>query len=417
MGMSLKKKSLIGIIALVVIIAVILFLGRNELASSKTATVKRGNFELAISVKGEIHGKNSVSITLDNLFKNRNLRIHNLKIKDLIQEGTIVKKGDWVATLDVANITQQFQENNDKMEERLSNLESAKIDSTIELTNFREEIKEFKFDIEYKELELEQAKFESLAYQRKAKVAYDKIIRQMDAKLRNYERKKLDWKVKMHRTERDYNYYVQRDSLLTKAVIAAQIKAPQDGMVMYAKVRGARKIRVGDEISPWNPVIASLPDLSVLVSETYVQEIDITKIAIGDSVEIIIDALPNKKYSGIISEIANIGQELSGFDTKVFNVLIDMNENGEEIKPAMTTNNRIILTKLNNVIKIPRDCLFSDHGVKFVYLKHKGKIWKKKVVPGLENDKELVINGGLKEKDKIYTSAPNNAETIPFFEN
>ena len=123
-------------------------------------------------------------------FKNRSLRIRELQIKDLIQEGTLVKKGDWVATLDIASINRQIEENNDDIEEDLADFEDAKIDSTIELTNYREEIKEFNFDLEYKALELEQAKFESLAFQRKAKVAYNKILRQMDAKLRNYERKK-----------------------------------------------------------------------------------------------------------------------------------------------------------------------------------------------------------------------------------
>jgi len=402
--------------SLVIIIAAILFFGRNELTSSKIFTVKKGNFELAISVKGEIQGKNTVSIKLDNQFKDRNLRIHDLQIKDLIEEGTIVKKGDWVATLDVANITQQIQENNNEIEEDLADFEDAKIDSTIELNNFREEIKEFKFDLEYQTLELEQAKFESLAYQRKAKVAYNKIIREMDAKLRNYERKKMELKVRVKRRENKYNYRLRRDSLLKNAVIAAKITAPQDGMVMYAKVRGGRKIRVGDQISPWNPTIATLPDLSVLVSETYIEEIDITKIALGDSVEILIDALPNKKFSGTISQIANIGQELAGFDTKVFNVLIDLSENGEEMKPSMTTENKIILKRLNDIIKIPRNCIFLDNGETFVYLKHNGKIWKKEVETGIENDEEIVINAGLNEKDKIYTSAPKDAEAVPFFE-
>ena len=175
---------------------------------------------------------------------------------------------------------------------------------------------------------------------------------------------------------------------------------------MYAKLWGGRKLRVGDMISPWNPTIATLPDMSVLVSETWVQEIDITKIAVGDSVEIYIDALPDNKYSGRISKIANIGQELPGFDTKVFKVLIDMKQNGKEIKPAMTTDNKIILTKMDDVIKIPRTCLFNNGEESFVYLKNGGEIIKQSVVPGAENEQEVVIISGLNKKDKILTSAP-----------
>ena len=77
-------------------------------------------------------------------------------------------------------------------------------------------------------------------------------------------------------------------------------------------------------------------------------------------------------------------------DTKVFKVLIDMDENGKEIKPSMTTDNRIILTSLDNVVKIPRNCLFSNNGDNYVFLKSGGKIWKKRVVAGPENSEEIV---------------------------
>jgi len=83
-----------------------------------------------------------------------------------------------------------------------------------------------------------------------------------------------------------------------------------------------------------------------------------------------------------------------------------MEQNGKEIKPAMTTDNKIILTKLDNVLKIPRICLFKENDESFVYLKEGGKIIKRIVVPGTENDQEVVILSGLEEKDKILTSAP-----------
>jgi HlyD family secretion protein len=86
-------------------------------------------------------------------------------------------------------------------------------------------------------------------------------------------------------------------------------------MVVYARVRG-RKIKIGDEVSPWRPEIASIPDLSVLVSETYVEEIDIAKISVGDSVLISVDAVPGNVFPGSILRIANVGQDLAGFESK-----------------------------------------------------------------------------------------------------
>jgi multidrug efflux pump subunit AcrA (membrane-fusion protein) len=126
-------------------------------------------------------------ITLDDIFKDNEIRIGGLKIKDMVAEGTIVKKGDWVATLDQAVINQRIQENRDEMERRLAFLNDAKIDSTITLTTMRQRISELLFDLQYNELDLEQSKFESPAYQRRIQTAYNQRIRQIDRARRDYE--------------------------------------------------------------------------------------------------------------------------------------------------------------------------------------------------------------------------------------
>lgn len=414
--MAIIKKRYIWILLAVVLVVVLVFIGEKELGSNKIYTVKSGPFELALNIKGEVQGKNAVLISLPDELKHRDLRIYGLKIKDLVDEGTEVKQGDWIATLDGNAITEQMQSNMQELTKSLAELNDAKIDSAIELTKLREELAEFKYDLDYKTLELEQSKYESPAYQRKKQVEFNNTIRQMEKKKRDYELRRMHLKSRTKRTEDQYQYYANRDSLLKVGLKVCRVTAPKDGMVMYAKLWGGRKLRIGDEITRWSPTIATLPDMSVLVSETYVQEIDITKIAEGDSVEIYIDALPDNNYSGVISKIANIGQELPGFDTKVFKVLIDMNESGGEIKPSMTTDNKIILKSLDNALTIPRNCLFSVDDENFVYAKEDGKIVKKRVVSGMENDEEVVIKSGLKEKDKIFTSAPENAEDIPFID-
>ena len=57
---------------------------------------------------------------------------------------------------------------------------------------------------------------------------------------------------------------------------------------------------------------------------------------------------------------------------------------------------------------IPLSCLFSSNGNHFVYLKESGKIDKRKVTTGEKNDKVVIITDGLKERDKILTSEPED---------
>lgn len=410
--MSLKKKSIIGIIAATVATIAMVFIGKETLTGPGTFTVKKTHFELIISSKGEIKGKNAVLISFPDELKPRDLQIHEFEITDLIEEGTLVKKGDWVASLDKDNITQQIQSNNDDMERRLADLKDAKIDTAIDLTNLREELKEFKYTLEYKELDLEQAQYESPAYQRKVKMEYDRTLRQIEKKRRDYELRRLYLSARTKRREDWYNYAVLRDSLLQKALVAADIYAPDDGILMYARTRHGNKIKIGDDVSQWNPTIATLPDMSVPVSETYIEEIQITKIHEGDSVEITVDALPGKVYQGKVYKIANIGQELQGFESKVFHVLIELIDSDPELKPAMTTINNIIVSSIPDVLTIPRECLFSQNDSSFVYLKTDGGIVRQPVIAGLDNEKEVIIETGLKEKDKILFRPPKNKEVV-----
>jgi len=415
--MAFIKNKYFWIPAVLVILVFAFFVfGRSGLEPDKYYEVETSTFELALNTKGEIQGKNAVVIILPEVLRRRDLRIWGLVIKDLVTEGTMVKKGDWVATLDAATINQQIQSNRQDLDKRRAELNDAVIDSTIQLTDLREELDEFKYDLEYKKLELEQSKYESPAYQRKIQVEYNQTMRQMDKKRRDYEIKRLELKTKTKRIEDKYNEFAKRDELLKQGLMACRVTSPRDGMIMYAKFWGGRKLRIGDEVSLWNPAIATLPDMSVLVSETYVQEIDITKIALGDSVDIKIDALPNKTYTGTISKIANIGQELTGFDTKVFHVLIDIIGTNKELKPAMTTDNRIIVKSIADTIAIPRKCLHGTNGEKFVYLKKDGKLWKKRVETGLENETQILIKSGLTRNDKIFTDNPPDKENITFLE-
>ena len=340
--MSGKRKYLLWISVITVVVAFAAVMVVSGGGNEKMHTVKLGNFELAIEVKGEIQGKNAIIIGLPDDLKRNDLRIYQLKLKDLVEEGTLVREGDYIATLDAAQITQQMESNNQDLDRRRAELNDAKIDSSIQLTQLREELAEFTYDLDYKKLELEQARFESPAYQRRIKVEYDKTIREMEKKHRDYELKKLDLKMKTKRIEDRFLVHHKRDSLLKRAMAATRVMSPKDGMVMYVKMWNGRKLRVGDEVNMWMPDIATLPDMNQPVSEAYIQEIDITKIAVGDSVDVTVDALPGKSIKGAVSDIANIGQELQGFDMKVFRILIDLKPQGNELKPAMTSNNRII---------------------------------------------------------------------------
>ncbi|MEK7720626.1 MAG: hypothetical protein AAB347_13695 [Bacteroidota bacterium] len=403
-----SKKTIFIVSALCVVLMVVIWMFVRKQVSG-IYRVKKENFEAIITCKGEIQSEKAVLINLPDIFGNRTLEIWDMQIKDLVPEGSIVKKGDYVALLDQGRIKQLKENNEEALKKILFNFNDSKIDSAVDLVALRNGIDQFGYDLNNRKIELEQSVYESPAFQRKAQMAYERILRQMDARVRAYIMTKKTLRIQVSREEDKVKELTLKDKNYQIAFDAARITAPQDGMLIYGRTfgrGGSRKLTIGSNVSMQNPVIATLPDLSVLASETYVEEIYISKIKIGDSVRVYIDALKNQLKVGVISNISNVGQEMSGFESKVFKVIIRISSDNKRIKPAMTTNNEIIISKEQNVLVIPRAALFSDGPEQFVYLKEFGGVSMRKVECGNQNEKFVVIKSGLKEGDKILLNKP-----------
>jgi hypothetical protein len=179
-------------------------------------------------------------------------------------------------------------------------------------------------------------------------------------------------------------------------------------MVIYKRDRTNAKRKVGSSISPWDNVVATLPDMSTMISKTYVNEIDVSKVKAGQKVEMLVDAFPEKSYTGVVTEVANIGEQLPNADAKVFEVTIKVNESDPILKPSMTTGNKIITKTVEDVVYVPLECVQPGaDSIPFVYTR-KGE--KQVVVTGEENENNVVIEQGLEAGTLIYLSTPENPD-------
>jgi len=407
-----KKGILIASGILIVILAVLIFSGVKR--SSNIYRVKRENFEALISCKGEIQSEKAELITIPSIFGDRTLEIYDTQIKDLVPEGSILKKGDFVGLLDQGRVKQLKENNEEALKKAIFENNDAKIDSAVDLEALRDGIEQFGFDVRYMKVEYDQAVYESPAFQRKAQMAYERGLRQLEEKKRAYQLTQQSLRIRIERAENIIKKLIEKDKKYQIAFDDSRITAPKDGMLIYGRTYGrggSRKLSINSWVSMQNPVIATLPDLSVPVSETYVEEIYISKIKVGDSARVFIDAIKNLQKVGIISNISNVGQEMAGFDSKVFKVVIRISKDQSPIKPAMTTNNEIIISREQNVLVIPRAALFTEDGRQFVYLREHGDDIIRDVECGNESDKFAVIKKGLKEGDKILLSKPENIKS------
>jgi multidrug efflux pump subunit AcrA (membrane-fusion protein) len=189
-----------------------------------------------------------------------------------------------------------------------------------------------------------------------------------------------------------------------------RITAPSDGMIVYVRDRRGVKRRTGSSINQWDLAVATLPDLSSMLSKIFISEIEISRIAVGQEVQISIDAFPNKTFRGSIMSVANVGEQLPNSDAKMFEVLIKVVDNDPALRPAMTTSNKVIINTFYDVITIPTECIYAgSDNIPYVYLRN-GK--RQVVVLGRANDKNTIIEKGLRKGTQVYIIPPENRETF-----
>lgn len=198
------------------------------------------------------------------------------------------------------------------------------------------------------------------------------------------------------------------------------ITAPSPGMVVYFRDRRGNKRREGSSISPFDRVVATLPDLSSMVSKVFINEIEISRVMPGQKVDITVDALPDKVFKGTVFNLANIGETLPNSDFKMFEAQIKIDGIDPAFRPAMTTDNKIFIKTFDNVVYVPLDCVRTGpDSIPVVYTKSG---LKKVVIPGESNDKFVIIEQGLEPGPLLHTTMPErpekyrlaNAELIPY---
>lgn len=408
------KRNII-ITGIVVVVAVIILIVINKASSKKDISnlyveSQKGQFDIVVTTTGELQAEKSTDIRGPEFTQSRNLRVMDIKIQDLIPEGTEVKEGDYVATLDRTSFDNTLKDELERLTTFETNLEMKILDTAVNLSNLRDNIKNLRFSVEEAAITLQQSKFEPPTTIRQAEIALDQAKRTLDQAIRGYSLKVEQAKSDMRTTKNNLSDERQRVTDLQTVLSKFIITAPSSGMVIYKRDRLGAKRKVGSSISPWDNVVATLPDMSSMISKTYVNEIDVSKVRSGQKVEIKVDAFPERSYTGSVTSVANIGEQLPNADAKVFEVQIKVDGSDPILKPSMTTANKIVTKTIDDVIFIPLECVQTGaDSIPFVYLKSGVK---QIVLLGESNENNVVVDQGIKDGTQIYLSTPSNAESF-----
>ena len=142
--------------------------------------------------------------------------------------------------------------------------------------------------------------------------------------------------------------------------------APMSGTVTRLNVEEGEIVTSGRSAFSQGPAVLTIADLSKMVVKTRINEVDIAKIALGQKVEIRVDAYRDKVFEGRVSEVAPSaytpdprgGQQGDG--TITFEVVIEVVGSPAELLPGMSADVDIIVMEDDNVLQLPIDSVIDS---------------------------------------------------------
>jgi multidrug efflux pump subunit AcrA (membrane-fusion protein) len=374
-----------------------------------SAPVKQGNFKVVVTTTGELRARNFVKIQGPNSMP---AQVYNSKITWIVPEGTVVKQGDKIAELDRSPAATRLQQVNLDLQKAQAEFTNQSLDSALTLSQAREDVRTAEYALEEKKLAKEQAQYEAPTIKRQAEIDYEKAQRALEQSKRNLDTKTKQAAAKLTIAGAELGRQQQNQKLVTDAIAGFTINAPSSGMVIYVREYDGKKKGVGSMWNTWDNVVATLPDLTQMESQTYINEVDVRKLAVGQTVAISLDADPTKKLTGKVTEIANVGEQRPNQDSKVFEVKIEVAQSDTTLRPGMTTSNAIEVASIPNVLSIPLEAVTSDSGYSYVYKRSGHGIVRQMIETGAMNDNEIIVRKGLSPDDRVLLTAPTDKSGI-----
>ncbi|MBC7895711.1 MAG: efflux RND transporter periplasmic adaptor subunit [Cytophagaceae bacterium] len=412
--MKLPRNRWITIVATVVLLGIpttwLLARENKPETSEVTTAVKKGDFKVVVTNAGELRAVKFVQV--QGPPNSQQAEAYQMKIASIVPEGTVVKEGDLVAELDRSAIAAKRAEVFLALTKADAQLEQAQLDSTLNLSKAREEMKTMELALEERRIAREQAQFEAPSVRRQEEIAYEKAERALAQAKLDYKTKTEQAQAKMREVGSDVQRQRNKLTVVDQVMQGFTIRAPAGGMVIYVKEWNGKKKTAGSQVNAWDPTVATLPDLSRMETITYVNEIDVRKISVGHPVTITLDADPSKRLSGKVTSVANVGEQRPNADAKVFEVRVLVSQTDTTLRPGMTTASAIETYAVKDAIFVPLEAVMADGDTPFVYKRNGGGVQRQEVETGAMNDDAVVIRRGLTEGDEVLLSPPAAKEGI-----
>jgi HlyD family secretion protein len=393
--MTAKKKVLIGV-GIVVVLGAVAFANfrfkRVTGVTVNTETIQKRSLDAIVSASGKIQPKRSVNISADTMGR----------VTDLaVEEGDRVDKGQFLLQIDPRNLRTAVQRTEASLsaarstaEQLAMAIESARVALKQAEDNFRRQEDLWKRGLTTKE-------------------ALDKA--ESDLKMRQSDLRSQEQNIKTQQLRMQ-----QESATLESArydLSKVRIESPIKGIVTRRNIEAGETVVIGT-MNNAGTVLLTIADMSVIEAEVEVDETDIPSVQLGQVAKVTIDSLPNRTFTGKVTEIGNSPIQTTGAATSQatnFKVTVTLDSEIAEVRPGFTCTAEITTASRQDVVAVP----IQATTVREMVVDDKGAIVRDQTdrkaprAAGAVQAAELKAGQSRKELEGVFVVRDNKALFVP----
>ncbi|MFZ2055763.1 MAG: HlyD family efflux transporter periplasmic adaptor subunit [Candidatus Aminicenantales bacterium] len=331
--------------------------GRSPRPEETYPSVTQGSFLSTVVLNGSLTALRSEE------FKVPITETWRIQIKWMVKEGESVKPGDPVVRFETANIASLIETAQDSLRAKLE--EQSQNESEYENQRFELDVEVKKAENDNQQKSLDASIPEGI----ESKYEYD---------LKQLKKKISDHNLASARRNRTVKLAEFESRLKTIAIEVGELEAKLkklkdslDSLILVARTEGAvlysaddwtgRKVQVGDTVFA-TYTVASIPDLTSLLVQAWISETHIQRIKVGQSVDLYLDAYPDKQYKGVIQYISRGAEAVRRWGkSHYFRVDIEIEKLEPGImKPGMSVRCEVRGTEHKDVLIVPLEMTSFD---------------------------------------------------------
>ena len=409
----------------------------SRLAIYQTEIIARGELIATVGGTGTVHANQTAVLTWQTSGTVESV---------LVQVGDTVSEGQELATLKRESLPQtvilaqaELTEAKKALDDLNTNAETAKTNAMQAIARYADAVRDAQYRLDNFTVPSNQAGLDAIEALDKmkanldaARLAFEAVKnRPLEDPVRKELKEKLDtaqsdYNAAVRRVELEYNLQVAISNLEKArqdyekwkdgpsaediAAIEARIAAAQATLNLahltapFSGTVTEVKIKPGDQVSPGSVAIR-IDDLSSLLVDVRISEVDVNRIRVGQDASLVFDAILNKTYQGKVKEVSPVGTITQGVVD--FIVTIELTDADQDVKPGMTAAVNIVVNMLSDVLLVPNRAVRLSGGKRIVYVLRDGQNVTVPVTLGASSETySEVIEGELKVGDEVILNPP-----------